>query len=814
MMMKKNLFLAALAIVALASCTDSEFVGDNSPTNPNTGPGAEKAIVFNSGANAITRASWTGKDAATLLNNEFVFAGTKLGKESTPVTHLVFDQYYAKWVTNTANTTESNSNDWEYVGYTPYGVGNVTISTLPTGATQTIKYWDYNTTQYDFAAYSLGVGADVDNDPSTPNTYATASKIDLPNKASLAYTLIGTADQLKACYISDLVTAYNQSSVSDYNKVVTFSFRSLAAKIRLAFFETVPGYSIKSVKFYDKAEFTPATGVFGTTADLSDTPILLNATDATTLPTGEGTMTITFPTTGFDKRPGGSNEATDYNKAHIAFAPKTASDRSASLSMFEALADFATAREGVLDPSGNYLGRASNVATYAGGLVDGSGKYYTILPNEDPANLMIRIKYTLVSTDGSGEEIVVNNASAVIPKELAKWSPNYAYTYIFKISDLTNGSTGTDGSGNIVCGLTPITLNAVVVDSEDGVQETITSVSHPSITTYAEGKVVTENDEYVASVPIYVIVNNGTENVSLSAANAKLYTATATSTIQKITEESVDNALRYGVISTTTNPDDTYTVTDALTGNLVVKEITPADWLVKKIEAEDSPTGNEIVLSTTENKAAKFTPATGTVYVFQYQVAAGTANSLSAVAPATLTASSTYYTLATTEKTATGSEAADGDYYKLVDGKFIRIAPPASGTKYYTLTPTTHTAVGTEKIVSGGTVYYTIVTTYELVQNTALLNGRKYYTSDAGAGEFTATGTEDAKTTNYYEKVVTYTKVPYATLTAGTTYYTSNRGAGEFKAVGSEVVDAENKYFSGTLGTPAKYQYKVIKVKE
>jgi hypothetical protein len=785
-MMKKNLFLAALAIVALASCTDSEFVGDNSPTNPNTGPGAEKAIVFNSGANAITRASWTGKDAATLLNNEFVFAGTKLGKESTPVTHLVFDQYYAKWMTNTANTTESNSNDWEYVGYTPYGVGNVTISTLPTGATQTIKYWDYNTTQYDFAAYSLGVGADVDNDPSTPNTYATASKIDLPNKASLAYTLIGTADQLKACYISDLVTAYNQSSVSDYNKVVTFSFRSLAAKIRLAFFETVPGYSIKSVKFYDKAEFTPATGVFGTTAGLRDTPILLNATDATTLPTGEGTMTITFPTTGFDKRPGGSNEATDYNKAHIAFAPKTASDRSASLSMFEALADFATAREGVLDPSGNYLGRASNVATYAGGLVDGSGKYYTILPNEDPANLMIRIKYTLVSTDGSGEEIVVNNASAVIPKELAKWSPNYAYTYIFKISDLTNGSTGTDGSGNIVCGLTPITLNAVVVDSEDGVQETITSVSHPSITTYEKGVVVTEHDEYTAGYPIYVIVNNGTENITLTSANAKLYTATVQpGALQGITEESVDNALRYGVISTTTTTDDTYTVTDANSKNLVVTDITPTDWLVKKIDAGDSPTGNEIVLDASNNKAAKFTPATGTVYVFQYQVAVGTANSLSAVAPDVL-AAGTYYTY------------------------------NSSTSLYDEMTVSSEQAsAGTYKVITG-TTYYTKSESYVLVQAATLTNGNTYYTSDSGTGGFVYNSSDpkDPKTTNYYEKVVTYTAVPYKKLTKGTTYYTSDRGAGAFVATGSEVVDAENKYFSGTLGTPAKYQYKVIKVKE
>lgn len=768
--MKKNLFFAAAALVALASCSENELVENNSPTPMQEGT---EAITFGSGLKAVTRAEFTGGVAADLLNNKFVFAGTKLDKQTTPVTSLVFDQYYANWVTNTANTTESNSNDWEYVGYTPYGVGNTSISTLPSGATQTIKYWDYNTTQYDFAAYSLGKGVEVTATPGT-YSYATASKIDKDTKS---YTLTGTADQLKACYISDLVTAYNRDNVSDYGKVVNFSFRSLAAKIRLAFYETIPGYSVKDVKFYNKAEFTSSTGAFGTTGSSSSVPTLLTANDAATLPTGQGTMTITFPTTGFNQRPGGSAAATDYNKAHITFAKETDSDLSSSMTFGTALADFATAREGVLDPSGNYLGRTSNTATYADGLVDGSGKYFTILPNENPANLMIRIKYTLVSTDGSSEVITVDNASAVIPAELAKWSPNYAYTYIFKISDMTNGSTGTDGSGNIVCGLTPITLNAVVVDSEDGVQETITTVSHPSITTYAGGKVVTENDEYVASKPIYVIVNNGTQNVELTAENAKLYTATVQAdAVQGITEETVDNALRYGKISGATS--NIYTVTDANGKNLVVTDVTPEaeTWLVKKILAADSPTGNEIVLSDTKNLAAKFTPAVGT-YVFQYLVETGTANSLTAVAPAKLTNAATYYT------------TSDGVTY------------------------TEHTAVGTE-IVTPGAYYTKGADSYVLVQAASLTDGKTYYTSNTGEGEFTFStgGSQDPKTTNYYEKVEVYTEVPCVKLVEGATYYTSDRGAGKFTAAGTEVVNAENKYYSGTLGTPAKYQYKIIKV--
>lgn len=652
--MKKILFFAT-AFVALAACTDDAFIGDQNLNIANERGGTDE-IVFGSGLKRLTRADdHVGADAAEKLNNEFVFAGTKLDKESTPVTHLVFDQYYAKWAANTANTTESNSNDWEYVSYTPYGVGNSSISTLPSGATQSIKYWDYNTTQYDFAAYSLGKGSG-----STP-TYATASKIDKDTKS---YTLTGTADELKACYISDLVTAYNRDNVSDYGKVVDFKFRSLGTKVRLAFYETVPGYSVKDVNFYTVAS--------GSTA--STTPALF--TSSAVLPSGSGTMTITFPTVGFDNSPYGSSADTDYNKAHVSFAQESGV-AAASTVTFDALANFPTTYEGKLT-TGNFLGRASNDATYAGGTTGSpaAGKFYTVLPYETGANLQLRIKYTLVSTDGSGEEITVDNATAVIPAELAKWNPNYAYTYIFKISDMTNGTTGVDGDGNPVYGLTPITLTAVVVDSEDGVQETITTVSDPSITTYTKGKVVTTGDEYITNANIYVIVNNGTSNVAYSASTFKLYTVTlaastdvgdspAATAAQTISEESVANALANGTKDDNDNPT-TWTVKDANQWKLVV---TKSNLLsaITSIPATDSPTGNAITVN-----GSVFKPTTAATFVFQYDKAAVAAadpvytkyNENDVIAEGTK-----YYVTAGiyTEQTADSNitVTADDDYYKL-----------------------------------------------------------------------------------------------------------------------------------------------------
>ena len=627
----KKYVLFATALAALASCTSEDFTGDQALREANEN--GNNAIVFGTGVNTVTRTLKTGADAATLLNNEFIFAGTKGIPTGDPavIDNFVFDQYTAKYVASTAYTTESNTNDWEYVSYTPASTTSVI------GAEQTIKYWDYSTTQYDFAAYSLGTGAGQ-----TP-TYATASAID---KTTKSYTLQGSADQLKACYISDLVTAYNRNNVNDYGKPVQFSFRSLGTKIRLAFYETIPGYSVTGVKFYTSSSADLAND--GTESD----PTLFASSSV--LPSGSGTMTITFPTTGWNNK-----AATDYNKAHIAFTATNSSDLSSTL-VLEDLAGLAAAEK--KEATGNiYLGRTSTAATYAGGLVSDAGKYYTVLPYETGANLMLRIKYTLVSTDGSGETIDVDNATAVVPAELAQWMPNYAYTYIFKISDMTNGSTGVDGNNNIVTGLTPITLDAVVVDSQDGVQETITTVSTPSITTYTKGEVVTTNNEYVTGANIYIIVNNGTSNVALTVDdNASLYTVTVEDdAVQTISEASVDNALANGTYNSSAG---TYTVTDANGKNLVV---TKSNLLsaITSIPAADSPTGNAITVT-----GAKFNPSATGTYVFRYvKTAPVTAQAAvyTAVESGALTSGNTYYTSNTGEGEfiSNGTETSDGTNY-------------------------------------------------------------------------------------------------------------------------------------------------------
>lgn len=589
--MKKYLFFAATALVALASCTDDNFAGDNSP---NTSQSTPDAIAFSSGTKAFTRADHEGSDAAGLLSNNFVVEGVK-GDGSTQTG--VFDHYNVNWVTNTAHTTTSNTNDWEYVAQTKHAHASI--------AAQTIKYWDYTASQYDFIAYSKGTATAVyTGDPTATQVLYSAidpskmNGVDSNTDGKIdqgAYTIKGKAAELAKVYIADLVTAYRDLSFAndaagDYNKVVQFKFRSLSAKVRVALYETVPGYSVKDVVFYTDAS-TPAADskahLFTTGSDVFNE---------------EGTYIVYYPTTG-----SANKSQTDYNKAHLVFQPAASVGTSKDKS-FDALDGTNTFVGEEVDEDGDgtlnetdklFIGRSSDDASYAG---DNAAHHYTVvIPNETGAALNLKVNYKLVSTDGSREEINVTGATAQVPAIYAQWKSGYAYTYIFKISKNTNGNTNPEAGP---AGLYPITFDAVVTETEEGVQETITTVADPSITTYAKGAMVTANNEYLTGANIYVTVQGAT----LTTANAKLYTVTlADGAAQTINESSVANAIANGVWNGTS-----YTVTDANSKAMVVATAA-APTIVTEIAAADAPDGNAITVN-----AAKFTPAAAGTYVFEY----------------------------------------------------------------------------------------------------------------------------------------------------------------------------------------------------
>ncbi|MCQ2212022.1 MAG: hypothetical protein MJZ36_00105 [Bacteroidaceae bacterium] len=571
-MKKTRIYAVSLAALAIAGCSDNEYIGDVNELH-----GGKAEINFSMKTPAMTRANeLVGAAAAALLNSNFVVEGIK--DNGTTQTE-VFDHYNVNWTENTANTTESNSSDWEYVGIGKHG--------LSASSKQTIKYWDYAASQYDFIAFSYGKS----NYEKAVLTEIDYTKLGAAvTSGTPVYTVTGNTDELAKTYIADLVTLYNRNGVSEYGSVVTPKFRSLGTKVRIAFYETIPGYSVKNVRFYSEAwdESTPTDEEGAAAATLFAASAIFPSA------TSKGTMSVYYPTVGWTNSSHGTLSP-DYNQAHIKFAAGSGSDDAlVTTKTFGALANMAAKEDAEKDDGNVYLGRTSATATYAGDVNATDHAYQTVLPLGTKDNLQIRIEYDLVPIDGAAEVIHVRDARAVVPAAYAEWKPNYAYTYIFKISDKTNGWVGVDGDGNVVEGLTPITFDAVVVDTEDGVQETITTVSTPSITTYQEGKVVTAYNEYKAG-DVYASVMNGTTAVVLSSltvpAGVAVYEATATDP-KIITEALVQDQLNG------TKHDTGITLTSC--GYTIVSEVPAVD-------------GNTLSVS-----ACKFAVASSKTYVFMY----------------------------------------------------------------------------------------------------------------------------------------------------------------------------------------------------
>ena len=535
--MKKFYFLAALvAGTALTSCTSEDDLA-LSPPEVNV-EDSYAPIVFSSVKNNITRGDITGKDAADSLGGKFVVSGFKGEKTATPGS-MVFDNYLVEYGENTANTTESNSDNWEYVGK------GLIDHAVTNGITkQTIKYWDYSQPQYDFIAWSTGKAEAICSGNYSKGQVLVSSitpngKDGNPAWATgmAAYTFSGLAEDLKDCYIADLVTV-KKGEAGEYGEVnkgyglpVTLKFRQLGTKVRIGIYETVPGYSVKNVKFYKKAG-----ALTDVAKEIVDTAIIFStAADIYT----EGTYTVYFPTV--DKP-----DSIDNNQAHILFAPKTGTTQTTTVNWGKLKYTYRENGEKSTEPI--YLGRTSNTATYAG---DSANNFYVFyLPNEAGANLNLRVDFTLESIDGGGEVIHVKNAKATVPNIYTAWKPGYAYTYLFKISDKTNGRTGAfdptlADDATLYSdpeGLYPITFDAVVMNAEEGnsTQETITLIATPSITTYQQYSTVVNANEYKATEKdIFVTVNEGENMVELTD-KAALYTIPS-----GMTEAEVIDALTY-----------------------------------------------------------------------------------------------------------------------------------------------------------------------------------------------------------------------------------------------------------------------------
>ena len=782
--MKRTIIMTYMLTALLAGCVEDDFLGE-------IFDGGDHAIRLGSGTQAMSRGDKTGAEAAADLNNSFVVYGAKY-KDAAPTTATVVFDHYNVAYQGAPNSTTSNYSGWEYVGVTPVTTAKVTgFTPVPE---QLIKYWDKNFDYYDFVAYSQGKGSATFT-PVTMTNAGEAVDTDTP-----VYSVSGTISNLTSAYIADMVHVEKEDYHRDYP--VTPRFRSLNAKLRMAMYEVIPGYSVKDVKFYTSGASTSTT-----------TPCIYAASEL--IPVTSGQVNVYFPYY--------SSDAARRNEAAYSV---TADEKTQNVTFGNLQYG---SREGMEKEGNLYLGRSLPTATYT--TTDHS--YIDVLPQTSETTLTLKCDYTLVPIDDATEEIHITGATTTIPNIYSYWMPNYAYTYVFKLTDDN---------------LHPITFDAIMVSEGNGYQETVTELAIPSITTYQNGNAYTTNNPPAYGVfdpvrRIYVtVVTSGGGLATLNSENAWLYKVAGTTGEYVVDEASVGAAATSSTLLYEKKNDEGTEVVGTLTLEKINTGVADEYFTLEgeTIPAEDSPYGTPM---TVDN--ANFIPQSGETYVFQFKMADAIYGKASA---STLATGDRYYDVThhpssggseswdiyNSYKTATGNEVINGSLHK---SKPVLENPVATGNcntlkageTYYVKDGDNYVeyvAQGDE-VVDGTTTYYkdaegTEVTTSDC--NTLPKGGKYYYQVGTGSDTYytiyyiTAEGKESVDGT--YTYFANMTTEPWEiseakTLTKDATYYTRSGSAEPytytpFKANGNELI-SEADYYSMIMDV--QYMYKVIKVK-
>ncbi len=312
-----------------------------------------------------------------------------------------------------------------YDGFAKEGVdkGKWFYEGLGSSNNQVLHYWDplYNNTK--FFAYA---------------PYKTDKSVECD---ATAKTLTISASYNKASEENDIIYAGNVMLNADH-KEVPLQFKHLGAKVMLKFYEEIPGYSVKLINVKDDSEtgkgiqLTPAT--FDDTKDPKYSPAYYyTAYDAV----------IDFSNM--------SNITVDAKDLTAATTEKTQNNL-----IFK------------LPTETGYLPDNSNDAFAS------ATTYYAVAqPSSSNTGFTLHVSYELTAADNS-EKIIIRDARVYIPardskdKNIAVWEANTQYTYTFRITTNTNGSTTenptiTDPSIPDKTGLYPIVFDDVTIVDYD-----------------------------------------------------------------------------------------------------------------------------------------------------------------------------------------------------------------------------------------------------------------------------------------------------------------------------------------------------------
>ena len=358
-------------IALFAACSGSDPV-EPTPTTPSEG---QKAISLAGGLPDETAVTRAAQGLEELLDNKsFTVWGYKNDAYTAPnytSYQVVMPGYTVNYGANTAYTTTSNTNNWEYVGQA-------------TG--QDIKYWDFAAKAYRFFGYALGNStADPATSPATV-TVNGGTLGDAPAGTAVTFTTAVDASSAATINAAPYFTRlwFSNNSSDDYGKPVTLQFLKPFARVRFMFIYVEDlGFGREKIK---DPRFRPTVN---TDDNQDNNQIIATAGTVTVSYPLKGSATAETWTVAADPAPTGIDEFNiDYYEAPDPVPPGYPVD--------------ALPTSWPRTPE----------------------KWYYVLPAENQGS------YTLQVCVASDEV-----KTAVIPSEYMNWKAGYEYTYKFKVTE-------------------------------------------------------------------------------------------------------------------------------------------------------------------------------------------------------------------------------------------------------------------------------------------------------------------------------------------------------------------------------------------
>ena len=406
-MRQEHFYLAMMAAVFTACSSDIDLV--STTQNVET---KENAISFQ----VVNRNSVRGSESKLLNDAGHYNFGVFAYKNSENASSLVMSNYLVGYggendthgySLNAASQTTIANSRWAYekLGSLDYIYDGTEgyykksdLFYMSNNQNQYLKYWDLSTASVDFYAYAPYLNGS--------NT-ATFDH----NTSTLAFPLITDGYDDPSRY--DYLYANKNVTKKDYDNKVQIDFKRISAKVRIGFYETIDGYSVKILNLKQETG-TDAVGVSAAPAKQK---------------TGGTYEYGTFYHTG---------------KASVAFG------QSPSLTLtgqekYAKNSDYSYLNFKV--PTDEAIGTTFQTASMS------ATEYYLIPDNEtNKTGLTFHVTYQLKALD-TDETIIVHNATVHVPYQkdeatkYCDWKNNYVYKYIFRITKGSSGST--DNPDNI-----------------------------------------------------------------------------------------------------------------------------------------------------------------------------------------------------------------------------------------------------------------------------------------------------------------------------------------------------------------------------